>query len=459
MKEVENTTVIKILTERIKKNWHYFLDGLSRFKPSNIKRFFKSLTLKKIKEKINSLKWSKIDSYIFKKFIISLFGSLFLFIAIYILTMFFQEMRYFPEGVETGILLQYYLLHSTYWIVILQPLSFLFATVYVLSTLARTKELIAIVSTGTSLYRISFYMVLFSILYCVLMMGVVQDKLVFPAYQRSYVLREIIFRRATPESLDRLKDNKNFSIFGSNRLLYVVEKYDAVTKELKNITIVQFTDKSKISDEAAEKISDEDLWFTENIDEIKRRRDLLYTYNINIQARIDAQRAVWDSANGTWKLFNGTIRYVDSGGMEFRVETFENRVFDFIVDEPFYFEKMWYSVDAMTSSEALRYVEMLKTTHQDYRDAEARYLAKFSYTIGIIMVVLTGIGIINIASRKISFIINLIISVVIFLIYYIFFAAGLALASKGDISPAFGAFVGSIFFALISTFLYTRTKT
>ena len=51
MKEVENTTVIKILTERIKKNWHYFLDGLSRFKPSNIKRFFKSLTLKKIKEK------------------------------------------------------------------------------------------------------------------------------------------------------------------------------------------------------------------------------------------------------------------------------------------------------------------------------------------------------------------------------------------------------------------------
>jgi hypothetical protein len=44
-----------------------------------------------------------------------------------------------------------------------QPFSFLFATVFTLSKMINTKELMAVISTGTSIYRVTFNIVLFSI--------------------------------------------------------------------------------------------------------------------------------------------------------------------------------------------------------------------------------------------------------------------------------------------------------
>ncbi len=410
---------------------------------------------------LRELKWTKFDSYLIKKFVPAMLGSLLLFIAIYELTQIFTELKWLPPDVNTGLLFKRYLMDMFYWIVILQPFSFLFATVFVLSKMINSRELMAVVSTGTSIYRVTFYIVLFTLVYYFVTVFIIEDKLIFPIYQKSLIYKEVIFKRADLAQLDRLKDNRNFSIFGSNDLLYIVGYYNAVTKEMENVTIVQFFDKQETVYEMVSGVSTNDpyRWLVTNIQAMDEERLLAGTYEIKFKLRIDAAKAHWDSVTSNWIFQNGKIRYMMTDTNSVPEEDFTSKTFSFVEDPPNYFEKVWYNVDAMTFKESIEYINRLKKAHQEWKGEQARLLSKVSYPVGVIFVVLIGIGIANIANRKSSFIINLVISLALFIVYYLMFAIGLALSSKGVMSPFGGAFMGTIIFTLLSIYLYSRAKT
>ena len=418
---------------------------------------FKTLILK-FRTLIKTLRWTALDTHILSLFVSSFLGSLLLFISIYQLTQLFQDLRYLPQGADILLLAKYYYCSSLFWLTVIQPFSFLFATVYVLSRLAQQRELIAIISTGVSIYRISFYVVLFTVLYYFFQIFYFQNSIVFPAFQQKNVLGQIIFQKANPKTIENLKDNNNFSIFGANNLIYIVGKYNAAAKEMENITIVQLNNKN-INTDKKEVSTNQSLWLLTNITELTKERSLIYPDNVNISLRIDADKAVWDNKNKDWILNNGTIRFVKDYGDRFVINNFTNQNFDFIVDPPYYFEKIWYSMDAMTYEEGKQYIDKLKKSHQDYKGEESRHLSKFSYPLGIIFIVLAGIGIVDLSRRKISFIMNLMICLAIFVAYYLFFAIGNAMAGKGNISPQIGAYAGSLIFGIASIYLYLKAKT
>ncbi|OHD56076.1 MAG: hypothetical protein A2Y33_01370 [Spirochaetes bacterium GWF1_51_8] len=421
--------------------------------------FFKSLNKETIAAKLKELKWTRLDTYIMKRFLIALFGSMFMFVGIYELTQIFQKMKTLHPGADTWLLVQHYISEVPYGILLLQPFSFLFATVYVISSMANSRELIAIVSTGTSVRRVSFYMLSFTVLYYLLTIFVIEDLVIFPSYQHSFIMKTLIERKMDIKALDRLKDNNSFSIYGANNLLYMVEYYNAVTKELKNITIVQYGSDEEIQPEVYNMLADQNLWLLTNQKIMDEQRDLMTKHNIKITVRIDAEGAIWDPNEKKWIFSSGTARTKIEGANSFAVEQFKQKSFDFIVDPPSFFERLWYPTQAMTKWENWEYVQRMKLSHQDAKKAEADYLMKISYPIGIILVVLTGIGILNMSSRKISVIINIILSMGIFIVYYVFFAAGLALTGKGILSPNMGAFGGSAVFMAIGIVLYVRVRT
>ncbi len=404
-------------------------------------------------------RWTSLDSHILYGFISSLFGSMILFISIYQLTQLFQDLRWLPQGTDAVMLIKYYSYSSIYWATILEPFSFLFATVFVLSRMAQQRELVAIISTGTSIYRVSFYIVLFTVLNYFFMVFYFQNTVVYPSYQKKFILGEVIFHSKDMKSIDKLKDNTDFSIFGANNLIYIVGHYDAIVKEIQNVTIIQLNDRAKISNNNQSTLTNINQWLLTNMNELTRQRSLLYENTINLLLRIDADKAVWNNKEGKW-LFNiGTIRYVKNYGESFVIKSFTNQSFDFITDPPYYFEKIWYVMSAMTYEEGRRYIETLKRSHQDYKGDEANYLSKFSYPLGLIFVVLAGIGIVDMSRRKISFIVNLMVCLALFIVYYLFYAIGISLAEKGNISTQAGAYSGGIFFGIISIILFLRTKT
>ena len=405
------------------------------------------------------LKWTKIDTYIMRKFLLSLFGSLVMFVFLYQLTQLFQDIKIMPYGAKWEYLLVHYAMGSLYWAIVLQPFSFLFACVYVLSALARSKELIAMISTGISMYRISFYIVAFTVLYYLFQVLFFNNVIIYPIYQQSMVYRKVVFEQRDLKEMDRLKDNRRFSIYGENNLIYIVGSYSAGTKEMDNITIVQYDLSNTLTKGAQSVISNPESWIMTNLEDQLMRRQLYEVFEGKVSMRIDAAKAVWDSSNRIWLFKNGVIRNVKSGGAEFNVSSFTARSFDYIRTPPYFFEAVWYPMEAMTYQEASQYIDKLKKTRQYSGNAEAQYLQKITYPLGIIFVVLTGIGIINVSSRKIAFVVNFIICMLVFVFYYLFFSMGMALASKGDLHPYLGASLGVIVFAIASSILYTRTRT
>ncbi|MGC8765137.1 MAG: LptF/LptG family permease [Brevinematia bacterium] len=409
------------------------------------------------------LKWTPIDTYIVKNFFFSLMGSLLFFVIIYELTQFFNEIRYLPKNVDGYGLFLFHLYDGIYWLVVFQPFSFLFATVYVLSRMAHFKELVAIASTGISIYRTTFYMVILTLIYYFLLIFYIQDNIIFPTYQKRYIIWQRVFHNyKTDESIQRLKDNQNFSIFGNHNIIYIVSYYNSITKELEKITIVKFEKISTNifqSEQIGEMKSEDIEWLMTNIDRVLVEKGLSYPANIRIGLRIDADRAIWIPEEKKWKFNTGVLRCVANSGESFSVIHFTNQTFDFVDDPPYYFEKMWYPVEAMTYKESKLYVEKLKKSRQDYKGAEANYYSKFTYGLGIIFIVLAGIGIVDMSRRKISFIVNLMLSMLLFVIYYLFYAMGISLAAKGDISTITGATAGSVFLGVFSIYLFMKAKT
>lgn len=408
---------------------------------------------------IKQFKWTKLDRYIFTKFILALLASLLLFVGIYQLTQIFQDLRSLPKGANVGLLIQYYLCSSAYWILILQPFSFLFSVVYVLSSLGNSRELVAMISTGTSIHRITFFILLFTILYFFATIGFLNQHFTFPLYQKSIILRKIVFERMDPRNLERLKDNRNISMFGSNQVLYVADSYQAVSKEIQNLTIVKFRKRIKTLDKDKKNTAKPKDWLSTNVSRLIRERNLNYKDFLQIEMRIDAKKAIWNVEKKNWKLYNGTIRYINPQGTEFKVEHFNEQFFDFTKDPPSYFERSWFGTIAMTPTQSKAYIKKRKKSRQDASEAEANFYSKFSYPLGLIFVILAGIGIVNISSRKISIVVNVILSLFLFVIYYVMFAAGLAFAGKGVLNPIIGSMMGAAVFAVVSVILYIRTKT
>ncbi len=416
-----------------------------------------------IKEKAKLFKWTALDGYIVKNFFLYLIGSLIFFVIIYELVQFFNEIRYLPKNVDSFGLFLFHFYDGIYWLNIFQPFSFLFATVYVFSRMAHLKELVAIVSTGTSIYRASFYVILSTIIYYLLLIVFIQNSIILPIYQKRWIIWQKVFHGYTDESIKTLKNNERFSIYGANNVIYIVDFYNSLTKELHKITVVKFDSpltNLNIKKEENINLKQEDFeWLMTNINKIMTEKGLSYPENIKIGLRLDADKAIWDNEKKKWILNYGTLRYVGEKGDSFDIRYFTNETFDFITDPPYYFEKVWYPPDAMTYEENIKYIDKLKKSRYEYRGALANFYSKFTYPLGFVFIILAGIGIIDMSKRKISFIVNLMFSMLLFVIYYLFYAIGVSLADKGDVSPFFGAFAGTFFLGFISTLLFLNTKT
>jgi|GEM_PF-1407215 len=407
---------------------------------------------------VKNLRVTTLDLFIIKQFVASFAISLFFFVAIYIMVQIFQRSKWLPPDSNYVLVFQYYFYMGLYWLYTFQPFAFLFASVYGLSRMAHFKELVAVVSTGTSLYRISIFPLLITIGYFILLVSYLQNAVIFPAYQKYNILEQVVFHKEDMRNIDRLKDNRNFSVFGSNNLIYIIEYYNAVTKEMFKVSVIKLKDVMK-SDSAREFISNENIWLFTNAEELTRERSLIYPEKIDISLRIDSDKASWDDREKKWVFHYGIEREVKNSGESFISRKITNKSYEYIDDPPYYFERIWYDIDAMSYEEGARYIDKLIKSKQDYKEAETRYISRFTYPLGIIFIVLAGIGVIDLSRRKISFIINLMISMCIFIVYYIFFAIGISLAGKGNVSPLIGATIGTVFLMITSICVYSKAKT
>ena len=409
---------------------------------------------------LRTLRWNKLDSYIMKQFILSMIGSIVLFVSIYELAQIFQDLRGLPDDVNAYYLNLHYLNTVPYWTFILQPFGFLFATVYVLSKLSSTREMIAMVSTGTSIYRLTFYMLLTSILYYVFIVTFLMNAFVLPSYQKSYIYRRVALNQAKLGELSFLSDNKKFTIFGADNLLYLGEYYNATEKYIDNATVIQYLSQDEVA-EATEFIpgGEDTEWLYDNRINIESLKNINVPDKISFQKRIDADKLLWDEEAEAWAISNGTIRLISEGGKLFSSREVKYEVDPNLIDPYWFFERNWYPIDAMTVEEGIRHIDKLKRSGRSYHSELTKFYAKDAYPLGLIFVVMIGIGIVNMASKKVSVPINSAISMALFVVFYLMYTSFLGMAGRGDVTPWVGGFGGSLIFGVLAFTLYARATT
>ena len=409
---------------------------------------------------LRTLRWNKLDSYIMKQFLMSMIGAIVLFVSIYELAQIFQDLRGLPEDVDNYYLNLHYLNTVPYWTFILQPFGFLFATAYVLSKLSSTREMIAMVSTGTSIYRLTFYMILTSILYYVFIVTYLMNAFVLPSYQKSFIYRKVALNQAKIDELTFLNDNKKFTIFGADNLLYLGEYYNATEKYVDKATVIQYLSQDEVVEAKAFVPGGEDTeWLNNNRINIESLKNIKVPDRISFQKRIDADKLIWDEGAEAWAISNGTIRLISEGGKLFSSREVDYEVDQNLKDPYWFFERNWYPIDAMTVEEGLRHIDKLKRSGRSYHSELTKFYAKDAYPLGLIFVVMIGIGIVNMASKKVSVPINSAISMALFVVFYLMYTSFLGMAGRGDVTPLVGGFGGSLIFGVLAFVLYARATT
>ena len=358
---------------------------------------------------------SLIDRYIVKRFLSVLFFTSLAFIAIFVVVDLIEHLDEFLAN-DASLMdsFLYYLYYIPYIVILTLPVNMLLSSLFSLGSMAQYNELIALMSSGISLYRIATPLLLLALSISAAS-GVASETLV-PKANR---LRLDIWRydiRKQPRQM-----------VGTRREIALQDKAD------RQINILYF-------DGRRQKAS---------------RVNIVRIENNRVVERWDAKYMIWVPDSSGWML-----RYVT------------HRLFSDSTEQVVNEDTLWYTdtqispddlLDLQIKPEEMNYAELNRFVDKMlYLGADARkwlvdLYFKISYPFANFIIVLFGIPL---ASRKrrsgpaLGFALALLIS----FIYFLFIRTGQVLGHNGTLDPWLGAWIGNIVFGFcgISLMLSVR---
>ena len=356
-----------------------------------------------------------LDRYIVKKFLAVLFFTTLAFIVIFIVVDLVEHLDKFitsKAGIDRTFL--YYVYYIPYIIVLTLPVNMLLSSLFSLGSMAQHNELIAVLSSGVSLYRIVFPL-LFVALIISIVSGFAGETMVPEANRRRFDIYRYEIRNQPREAVGTQRqislqdyDNRQISI------LY----YDARKKRANKVNIVR-----------------------------KEGNQIL--------ERWDVKYMIWKDSLNYWMLHDITRRTFNNSSEKItKVDSFaysDTRVApEDLID-------LQVKPEEMNYRELSRFVEKMRGLGADARKWVVDLYMKISYPFSCFIIVLFGAPL---ASRKrrsgpaLGFAIALLISFV----YFLILRSGQVLGHNGTLEPWLGAWIGNIIFAIGGILLMLKAR-
>ncbi|MFW6138245.1 MAG: LptF/LptG family permease [Spirochaetota bacterium] len=293
--------------------------------------------------------------------------------------------------------------------------SCMFASVYTMSGLSRDRELLALRSSGVSVYRIITPLILVgavisgsSLLF--------EDYVVVNSFRWKDQYHAALSGRKTPGG--HIRDRHNLIVFGQNNIIYKIDTYRAESQQMQGIMIIQKNDRGEI------------------------------------QLRIDAQKALWDGSR--WVFYQGVVRDFDASGKLQQRSIFETYTTT-IQDPPRYFGRETRSVEDMRLGEACRYVKNLRRMGLDYKGALAKLHRKIANSVTLFLVIIIGLSLGSMAFKN-ALVISFSFTLGMVLMFFFINEIGYTFGSTGKIPPAAGGWMGNMVFFCVGVFLLKRLR-
>jgi len=291
-----------------------------------------------------------LDIYLLKRFFYYLIVLLVGFVLIFDAFTLFDLLGDISKNhVAISVVLSYFRYLIPYMIYVLAPLAALVATLITLAMLAKNNEVIAIKASGISLYRLILPLGLAGCLVAGGMFAMGETFLPY-ANQRQDALRNEIKGRP-PQTYFQPAHQW---IFGENAKIYNYEFFDPEAQLFGGLNVFELDPKT-----------------------------------FQIERRVYASRATWDSNENTWILTGGWIRDFKNGQIT-RYTPFRAYSLPELSEPPSYFRREVLESDQMNWRELSAYIKSLRQAGFDTSRLSVQWQEKFAYPLIAAIIVCLG---------------------------------------------------------------------
>jgi len=341
-----------------------------------------------------------------------------LFIVIYLIFDFFTKIdKYINNSVSTFNILYIsaLLIPKAMWLTM--PVAIMFGIIMAIASFYQNNELIAIFTSGISIYKFVYPLTLIC-LFLSLFMIFFDSFVVIPTYR----YRENLFEHITKTE----KTERNITIRGEkdDSFFWTVQEYIPNNNMLKNVLIFKLN------------------------------------YNFKIIYRIDAASAIYTKEG--WLFRNGIIReWADNGELKYEKKIYKT-VLNNLIETPKIFKNVFnksdYDIEKMTIPEAKKRINLLKSLNIEHNEELRDYYKKFSFPFTLLIVCLFAIGVSTLSQKNIL-ILSLFFSIGLAILYYIAQMILDIMAKNGQIIPLIAAWSPLLIFLPIAIYMVKKAKT
>ncbi|NOR50545.1 MAG: LPS export ABC transporter permease LptG [Desulfuromonadales bacterium] len=359
---------------------------------------------------------STLDRYILKAFARNLALVLLTLISLYGLIEFLEKV---DDFIEFRAELKYYLIYPLHLLPVIisnsLPMAVLLATFATVGGFSRSNQLTAMLSGGISFNRINRPLFLGSLVLAALVIVANLWLIPWASRESNYILRTEIKGKAS-----QAVSSKDLYFRDGNRIISVSQAFPAKSVVL-GLTIIEFNN------------------------------------SFMPVKRIQAERAT-HTKDGLWRLNNAIV-------WGFSPETRGIASFDhkpkLLVDlkrQPAEVLQLWTRPEDLTFNELLQFTTKLQDEGYDPKAYQVETHMRFAKAAIPIIMVLIGIPFALQRGRNDSFSVGIIISLVIFVAYFILYAVFAVFGAIAVLPPLIAAWAANILMALIGAWFYLKLQ-
>jgi len=350
-----------------------------------------------------------ISHYITKEFLKTTLLCLGIFIFVYLLVDLMEKLDDFnAAGVPADQTIRYFLYTIPSVVKQMIPVAILMGTQLTFGFLSKNNQLIAFKSSGVNMLRLSFPMILLSVIAALFIL----------------ILGETLI----PITNGRASEIWNFQVKKMETKAVLIQEKIWYKGDQAIYTFTKFNFKEQRADGA-----------------------VLYYFDskFNLRSRLDAEKVFWK--NGVWVFINGiTQTFLPDGS--YASQLFQEKILD-LSETPEDFRYQEKSSEAMTYSELNG--SIAKVQKEGYE--ATRYLVekqiRLAFPVACVIMALFGIALSLRKEKGIGIAQGIVGSLIITFIYWIFFAFSRSLGLSGAFPPLWAAWSANLLFLLLGGYL------
>ncbi len=358
-----------------------------------------------------------IDRYMVKGFLSPFAWCLFIFtimaIIIDIFSFIEDVVKYKIPGSS---LAAFYVYYSPTIILQVTPMAALLSTIFVLSNLNKNNEIIAMKSSGISLWRIISPIIILGFIISIISF-IISDRIVpISSKVASMIRHEELEKEKRKNNPQKIVEN--VAVYGAGNKIVFARLYDTEKKLLTDV-IIHEHDKSE-----------------------------------NLVSKITAQNGVWTGSS--WKFYKVIMWKIDNTGKILSEPAFYAEKIIPLKERPGDFAyKEWHS-EYMSYAELKSYINNFRgTSTRLVRGLLVDLYQKASFPLITLIIILIGAPFALITTRG-GVMIGVGMSIAIGLLYYACIAISIAFGKAGMLPPFASAWIGNVVFGIIGIYLINK---